>query len=130
MCLVLSRINYCNAIYCGLPASALHRLQLKRLPIQLKTGALMFKLLNSLASPYLTDTPAKVSSLPDRSQLHSSSSASLVTPRVRCPILGGRTFASYGTKLWNGLPPHVTSANSLPHFKCLSFVSSRKVCCD
>ena len=51
-----------------------------------------------------------------RRRLRSASSSSLVVRRTRLSTVGDRAFPVAAARIWNGLPPHVTSAPSLPVF--------------
>jgi len=52
-----------------------------------------------------------------RRRLRSASSSSLVVRRTRLSTIGDRAFPFAAARIWNGLPPHVTSAPSLPIFR-------------
>ncbi len=145
--LVLSRLDYCVAAHAGLPRSTLWRLQrvlhaaaritcrivyrydhiqplLRRLNwvsidgrIKQRLATIVFNCLNDLAPPYLSSELRCATSIPGRTRLRSSTSRFLVVPRVKCKTLGGRAFPSTGTKVWNGLPPSITSLCNYTSFK-------------
>ena len=52
-----------------------------------------------------------------RRRLWSASSSSPVVRRTRLSTVGDRAFQVAAARIWNGLPPHVTSAPSLPVFR-------------
>ena len=52
-----------------------------------------------------------------RRRLRSASSSSLVVRRTRLSTIGDRAFPVATARIWNGLPPHVTSASLLPVFR-------------
>ena len=52
-----------------------------------------------------------------RRRLRSASSSSLVVRRTRLSTVGDRAFPVAAARIWNGLPPHVTSASSQPVFR-------------
>ena len=136
--LVLSRLDYCLSAHAGLPKTTLWRLQrilhaavriacgaprydhiqpllrqLNWLPIQgrieQRLGMIAFNCRSGLAPPYLSCQLKDVASVPGRRNLRSSTSRALMEPRTRCPTLGGRAFPSVAAKLWNTLPPSMTS---------------------
>jgi len=41
----------------------------------------------------------------------------LIVPRTRLRTIGDRAFGVAAARVWNSLPPVVTSASSLPSFK-------------
>ena len=64
----------------------------------------------SSSAYYVTNRPA----LPYR--LRSSSSDDVIIPTTRLVTVGDRAFAVAGSRLWNSLPPDITSAQTLPVF--------------
>ena len=144
--LVLTRLDYGNATLYGLPTTALNKLQsvmnaAARLvcnkrkfdhvtPIlrdlhwlriqqrtQFKVAVLTFRCLHGLAPPYLTEGLQRVSDLPSRRRLRSSSTADLIVPSTRLSTVGDRAFPVAAARTWNSLPASVTSAPSLEVFR-------------
>ena len=142
--LVLSQLDYCNALYYGLPNSSLLRLQrvqntaarlvscvkksahitpvlvdLHWLPIEyrLKFKILLhaFKVVNGHSPSYLSDLICK--HVPTRA-LRSSDANLLVVPRTFSKF-GDRKFSVCAPYLWNILPEHIKDAESVSQFKRL-----------
>ena len=139
--LVLSRMDYCNSLYYGLPDStlfpltkafncaarlvsrtprfshispslvALHWLPL-RYRIIFKICTFMFKLHNGNFPIYLTELISK----PQRKGLRSSSHSHFFISQIRHSYAKS-AFTYSGPFLWNSLPPHLTSSLSLAGFR-------------
>ena len=143
--LVMSRLDYCNAILAGLPAaslgplcSALHAAaravtgvpprchitpvlrELHWLPIQAriqyKLCLLMFGVQSGNSPDYLKEMVVACSSVQSRRSLRSASSAQFIVPRTRLKF-GDRSFAVAGPVAWNSLPLAVRTLTSRPTFK-------------
>jgi len=70
---------------------------------------------HGMAPPYLCDGLQRVAELNPR-RLRSSTYNSLVVAATRLVTVGDRAFPVAGSRLWNSLPPDVTSATTLPVF--------------
>ncbi len=90
--------------------------------IQLKILLFVYKALNKLAPPYLSEVT--VVHNPDRS-LRSQTKHLLLVPRSRLKCRGDRAFAVAGLKLWNNLPLSIRTASSVSEFKIFCFITEQ-----
>ena len=147
-CLVISHLDYANAILVGLPICELNKLQriqniaakcilgrdyrdsstqtlkdLHWLPIRaridFKIASLIFKCLNNTAPQYLIDLIKP--NLSKRPGLRSRNNGILLEiPFTSKKTFADRSFSVYGPKLWNNLPFNVRSSGNFESFKkCL-----------
>ena len=144
--LVLSRLDYGNGSLVGIPLCRLERLQsviinssarmvfsssrfdhitplLRQLHwlkvperTDYKLALLVYKCLQGVAPLYLADDLCRTTDVEARHRLRSASSPSLVVRRKRLSTYGDRAFPVGASRVWNSLPHHVTSAQSLPVF--------------
>ena len=143
--LVNTRLDYSNSALIGLPVYLTRRLQSVlnvaarlifnlrrsdhvsdaliglhwlRVPerIRSKVAVLVYKILHGCAPSYLGPS-TYLADLPSRRGLHSSCSDCLVQPPVHRSTVGSRAFSVAGPRVWNCLPPEVTSAPWLTTFR-------------
>ena len=144
--LVMSKLDYCNVAYAGLPRCELDRLQSVmnaagrltvgaqlhdhitplladlhwlRIPqrIQYKLCVLVFNCVHGTAPRYLQEVICPVESIEPRRRLRSASSADLTVPATRRSTLGDRAFAVAGPRAWNTLPDAIRRCSSPDTFK-------------
>jgi len=142
--LVLSRLDYGNAVLIGLPAYLLRRLQSVlnaaarlvyhmrfayhvtdalaslhwlRVPdrIEYKVAVLTYNVLHGSAPLYL-GLLVPVADLPGRRTLRSAGTNRLLVPPVRLSTVGNQAFTVAGPHVWNTLPEDITTSQSLTVF--------------
>jgi len=140
---IVSHLDYCNCLLAGLPANLIAKLQrvqncaarlIKRtgkfehitpvlkdlhwLPIKYRIDykiiLITYKILHNLAPPYLSELVRPY--IPTR-QLRSANQNLLRTQSFRCSTYGGRSFEVRSPQLWNELPHHLRSLDTLNGFK-------------
>ena len=144
--LVLSRLDYGNAVLVGLPGYLYSRLQsvlnaaarsiagLRRSDhitdtlasfhwlraserVQFKLATIVYLSLNGTAPSYLAADLRRLSDMPSRRRLRSSLTHQLDVPQSQCVTVGDRAFAVAGARLWNSLPPDIVASNTLSQFR-------------
>ena len=142
--LIISKLDYCNSLFLGIPQYNLDKLQrihnmscrvIKQLPksahitgylaelhwlkieqrIKYKVSMLMFKCLHNLAPQYLID----ITIFPYHQDLNLRSRNNFVLPtrRSRITMVHTGSISSMGPRIWNSLPMAVKNTNNLDIFK-------------
>jgi len=142
---ILTRIDYCNSLFAGLPDSALAPLQrvlhaaarfvgglqprdhvtatmmkLHWLPVRqritYKLCCLMHGVVHGHAPEYVVDMVVPVSHLPGRSHLRSAQRGHFDIPRSRTAF-GSRSFSTAAPLAWNELPADIRDITTTVTFK-------------
>jgi len=99
--------------------AALISLHWLRVPerILFKLAVLTYRSIHGTSPGYLQSCFTRVADMTSRRRLRSSTSDRLDVPAVRLSTVGRRAFPVSGANIWNDLPTHVTSAQSLEVFR-------------
>jgi len=98
--------------------------------IDFKLAFLVYKCLHGLSPSYLAEELHHPAESEFWRRLRSASCHELSVPGTRLSTYGDRAFPVAAVRIWNSLPQHITSAPSLPVFRCrLKTYSSKSVCC-
>ena len=141
--LVISRLDYCNALLCGVSDQSLSRLQrvqnnaarlitktsrrdhitpilvqLHWLPIRVRIDfkilLLVYKTLHGKAPKYICDL---LNDYQPRRQLRSMANDLLEEPKANLVSSGDRAFSVYAPRLWNKLELNIRQSDSVESFK-------------
>ena len=85
--------------------------------IDYRLALLVYRCLHGIAPSYLANELTRVADQESRQRLRSSSTATLIVPPTRLSTIGDRAFPAAASRVWNTLPPLVTSSQSLPVFR-------------
>ena len=78
--------------------------------VEFKLAVLVYKCRQRTAPSYLFEELCQLADLEARRRLRSASSSSLVDCHMWLSTIGDRASPVAAARIWNGLPPHVTSA--------------------
>ena len=85
--------------------------------IAYRLAVLAFRCQHGTAPPYLSAELSPVADDDSRRRLRSANTAALVIPRTKHSTIGDRAFPVAAARVWNSLPPLVSSSPSLSVFK-------------
>ena len=129
--MVISRLDYCNSVFIGLPADQIDRIEKRRrdhvtpllkelhwLPVkfrcQYKIATLAYRHFEGSLPPYLSSSLCTYE--PSRS-LRSSNEKLLKIPKRNLKSFGQRSFSFMAPSLWNSLPATLRNIPTLSQFK-------------
>ena len=85
--------------------------------ISFKLAVLIYRAIHGTAPTYLQSCFTHLADMTSRQRLQSSASQRLAVPPVRRTTVGKRAFPVSEANVWNNLPSHITSAQSLVIFR-------------
>jgi len=94
----------------------LHWLRIRE-RIKFRLAVLVYRCLHNQAPPYLAADLRRVADIESRQRLRSGSTVELDVPSTNCSTIGDRAFSVAAARVWNDLPPFVTSSPSLAVFR-------------
>ena len=143
--IILTRLDYCNALLAGLPKSTLAPLtrilhaairlvanlpydgsvskalrERHWLPVDYRIGyklcLMMHAVVHGRAPSYICDLVVPLATMKNRERLRSHSSGDYDVPRVRT-LFGSRAFSVAGPVAWNQLPTNLRTVAPVENFK-------------
>src|SRR5664279_4199297 len=144
--LVITKVDYCNAVLAGISGFLLGRLQsvlnaaarlifsarrhehitplLRELHwlkvperIQFRLCVLVHRCLHGSAPSYLAEEIRQTAGIDARRRLRSADIRTLLVPSTRRSTLGDRVFSVAAPRAWNSLPPEIRNVESLMSFR-------------
>jgi len=85
--------------------------------IQFRLAVQVYRCRHNLVPLYLANDLHWTDESEALQRLRSGSHQRPIVPRTRLRTIGDRAFGVAASRVWNSLPPVVTSASSLPYFK-------------